>query len=166
MNVGIDPGKLGGPKLLFCTQLAAGEWILTTLPPVGVFEVAAVEGQIPNKAWARQGLMTLAGGAMAALWSVEAVWRIVLPPSVWKGKLIDNGGLLPKAACCRNLVQLLRLPADLDPEDDADQDVIDSCGIHAAISKLSGKEIKKYAVAFLPSEPRLILQRPAGRGVR
>ncbi len=159
MNVGIDAGKLGTAKLKFCWQTDAGRWVLDSYPPAGVFEIAAVEGQIPNKGWARQGLMTLAAGAMAGLWAVQAERRIVLPPSVWKNKLIDLGGSLPKAVACRNLVRLLKLPTDLDPEDDADQDTIDAIGIHAAIAKLSAKELKKYAVGFRASDPVTIFRR-------
>jgi hypothetical protein len=159
VNISIDPGKLGGPKLLFCHQTDANQWRIDSAPPVGVFEIAAAEGQIPNPKWGRQGLMTLAGGGMAALFAVDAALRLVLPPRIWKGKLIDNGGALPKAVACRNLKRLLRMPDDLDPEDDADQDVIDAIGIHAAIAKLKAKELKQYAVGFLQADTRLFLRR-------
>lgn len=158
MICGIDAGTLGSKKLVFCWQTDAGAWEQDHRPPAGVFELAAVEGQIPNPKWARKGLMTLSFGAGAGLFAVDAAVRVVLPPAVWKNKLVRGGVGLPKAVFCRNIVQLFKLPADLDPEDDADQDKIDAIGILEAAKKLTPKEIKKHAEAFR-TDPRTIFKR-------
>jgi hypothetical protein len=160
VNVGIDPGTPEKHKLVFAWQTDAGRWELDGSPPAGIFDVAAVEGQIMNKGWSRQSLNTLGFWAGAPLFAVNAAVHVVLPPRVWKEKIIRGGSTFPKAVFCRWVVKLFKLPAELDPEDDSDQDTIDAIGIYEASKKLTPKELKTYARAFR-QEPRTIFQRTA-----
>lgn len=154
MIVGIDGGK--PPKLKLATRTLDG-WHVAQAPFPSVALLAAAEKPegIIREHRTPASVISPAGWGMAGLFAQPAETRVWLPTEFWKTKLRLGPWNTPKVVFCNQIVTYFRLEG-LNPRDDSDQDDIDAIGIAIAASRMTEKEIKKYAVSFKESPVRYI----------
>lgn len=157
MICAIDPGA--PPKTVFAHDaIGDGSWAhstrwgITRKPPCSLFELVAAEKPtgVIRKGRTAASILSPGGWGMAALFScsvVEGGWRLWVPMEAWKDRAYANGARTKKSVFCAWLVKDNKLTG-LDPENDADQDVIEAIGLAVTLAKFSRKEMKPWRVAW------------------